>query len=59
MASDRNTLYPSAIAKLREFYQLGYPYGMLVAACNFVGASLGERRWLDVRDALKQNKLYV
>ena len=58
MASDRDTLYMSAMAKLREFHQLGYPYGMLVAACNFVGASMAERRWLDVRDALKANQLY-
>ena len=50
MASDRTAMENSAWEKIREFHNLGYPRGMLKAACNYLGASTKERGWFEVRD---------
>ena len=41
------------MAKLAEYRKLGYPLRMLMNACTYLAASLGKRRWLDVRDNVR------
>ena len=50
MASNKELLVRSALAKLREFASLRYPRHMLKAACTYMAASRGERVWLDIRE---------
>ncbi len=50
MASDADQLHVSAIAKLREFEKLKYPVWMLKKACNLLGATTNEGRWIAVRN---------
>ena len=52
MASDRDALKTSALAKIGEFRRLYYPRPMIKAACTYMAASRGERGWLDVRDTI-------
>ena len=58
MASDSEVLYESALAKVAEFRRLCYPQSVLMKACAYLGATTGERRWLDVRDRLRRDSLY-
>ena len=50
MASDRRALYHSAIQKLAEFFNLGYPRRMLWTACTTLGVQSREPTWFDIRD---------
>ena len=52
MASDRQALERSAWDKIVEFRGLGYPRRVLRTACNYLGATTGERGWFEVRDHL-------
>ena len=52
MASDRKALERSAWDKIVEFRELGYPRRVLRTACNYLGATTGERGWFEVRDQL-------
>ena len=52
-ASDRDNLYASALNKIAEFRDLGYPLDVLKKACLFLGATSGEAMWLTVRRALR------
>ena len=52
MASDRQALERSAWDKIVEFRELGYPRRVLRTACNYLGATTGERGWFEVRDQL-------
>ena len=58
MASGPETLYESALAKVAEFRRLCYPQSVLTKACAYLGATTGERTWLDVRDKLREDSLY-
>ena len=53
MASDKETLYTSALDKIAEFRGLCYPYSVLHKACTYLAASSGERTWISVRAALR------
>ena len=53
MASDPDTLYRSALAKVDEFRRLDYPLSVLRKACSYLGASTGEGKWIAVRNALR------
>ena len=50
MACNDTVLYASAMDKLKEFHNLGYPRPLLKTACAYVAAATNNRRWLDVRD---------
>jgi hypothetical protein len=52
MASDPDEMCESAIGKLMEFRSQRYPYGVLEAACVYMGASTGLRKWLDIPNLL-------
>ena len=52
-ASDTENLRASALAKISEFRELGYPLDVLKKACTFLAATSGERTWLTVRYALR------
>ena len=52
MTSDREALRESALQKLEEFRQLGYPRGLLRGVCNFMGATTGNGGWITVRNLL-------
>jgi hypothetical protein len=54
MASDADIMCTSAIDKLIEFRAIGYPFGVLYAACRYMGASTGVRKWLDIPGLLLQ-----
>ena len=45
----------SALDKIAEFRRLRYPESVLWKACNYLGASSGNRTWITVRDALRQH----
>ena len=53
MASDKGLLYRSAMDKLKEFVHNNYPLNVLKGVCTFLGASLNEPTWFDVRDDVK------
>ena len=53
MASDKGILTHSALKKLEEFRQLGYPCGMLKRACAKVGTTSGEGTWIGIRNRLR------
>ena len=46
MASDRMEKWASAVDKLREFEELGYPVRVRREACGVVAAECGEAMWL-------------
>ena len=52
MASDPMALRNSALDKLAEFKRLGYPDGMLWAACSKLGATTGRNVWFGIRHKL-------
>ena len=54
MASDDKAVWDSALDKIAEFQQLGYPRGMLWDACSKMGATSRNRTWFDIRDGLQQ-----
>ena len=53
MASDRDMLVQSGMAKLQEFRRLGYPVGMLRRWCTFVRMATQEYAWIEMRDNLR------
>ena len=48
MASDRDSLRESALAKVGEFKKLGYPLGVLRKACALIDGQLAETTFLRV-----------
>ena len=54
MASDRDSLRESALAKVGEFKKLGYPLGVLRKACALMGFVTGQGVWITVRDTIRQ-----
>ena len=54
MASDKDMLCESAVDKIMEFRDQNYPYGVLKAACVYMGASTGQRVWLDIPGLVSQ-----
>ena len=48
-ASDRINLHSSALAKLREFRNLGYPKDVLTKACTHLAISSEDPTWLSIR----------
>ena len=54
-ASDPAAMGTSALEKITEFRRIRYPESVLWKACNYLGASSGNRTWITVRDALRQH----
>ena len=50
MSNDNSVRYLSALDKIAEFHQLGYPTHTLTRACGQLAWTTGCRTWLDVRD---------
>ena len=46
MASDHEQLAISARAKIQEFMDAGYPFGVLKFMCSSMAITTGERMWL-------------
>ena len=50
MASDHEQLAISARAKVQEFMNAGYPFGVIKFMCSSMANTTGERVWLDFPD---------
>ena len=50
MASNATNLRNSALAKLKEFQQLGYPKSILKQICNYVATTTGNGKWINIRN---------
>ena len=55
-ASDPAAMGTSALDKITEFRRLRYPDSVLWKACNYLGASSGNRAWITIRDALQEHQ---
>jgi hypothetical protein len=52
MASNEGNLRNSAMHKLKEFINLGYPKPILKQMCNYIASTTGKGIWIDIRNTL-------
>ena len=55
MASDGDALFSSALQKLAEFRELGYPKGVLKGVCTYMAAITSRYNWIQVRTEINGN----
>ena len=55
MASDGDALFSSALQKLAEFRELGYPKGVLKGVCTHMAAITSRYNWIQVRTEINGN----